>query len=544
MKPRHSSPIRFISYLLVVVFVLAALAVPGHVAAAGVVGNGSPASCTEAAFRAAVAGGGAVTFNCGGAAHTIPITSSIEIRSDTSIDGGGLINISGGETNPTITIVSATVNMSNLTVRDTGAVDFSIGTTIRNNGTLNVTGVTFVNNNFISLSNGSSLSKLTIKGSRFEDNTSSGYAGAVINQGGATLDISDSVFVNNRVNNAGGFAGGAVFVASGAGTATISRSVFSGNSAYTGGAISSFGAVTISDSLFTGNTATFGGALEARSAGSMTVSNSTISGNTASRSGGGIYGYVGGGTPANTATLTNVTLAGNTGPADASSQGGGNVAVDGNGGITLRNSIVASPGSPGANCSKLTATATITNGGGNLQFPGTTCDAAISSAEPKLGALADNGGPSATHALASDSPAREAANAANCAANDQRGVVRPQNGGCDIGAFEYGAVPVLSGIQTPCGRIDQTFTLIVSGSNFISGAKGSQIVLNGAALQTSFVSPTELRAEVRAGTLIGEPGSTVPVAVQTPVVDGGASAGQLSLTLCVVRLTYMPIAEK
>jgi len=42
--------------------------------AAGVVGTGTAASCTEAALDAALAGGGLVTFECGGPA-TIDITA-------------------------------------------------------------------------------------------------------------------------------------------------------------------------------------------------------------------------------------------------------------------------------------------------------------------------------------------------------------------------------------------------------------------------------------------------------------------------------------
>lgn len=51
--------------------------------AAGVVGNGSPASCTEAALDAALAGGGTVDFNCGGAV-TIPISAQKLIGASTT----------------------------------------------------------------------------------------------------------------------------------------------------------------------------------------------------------------------------------------------------------------------------------------------------------------------------------------------------------------------------------------------------------------------------------------------------------------------------
>lgn len=50
--------------------------------------------------------------------------------------------------------------------------------------------------------------------------------------------------------------------------------------------------------------------------------------------------------------------------------------------------------------------------------------------------LADNGGPTQTHALVNDSPAIDAADDTVCPTTDQRGVSRPQGAFCDIGAFE------------------------------------------------------------------------------------------------------------
>ena len=59
-----------------------------------------------------------------------------------------------------------------------------------------------------------------------------------------------------------------------------------------------------------------------------------------------------------------------------------------------------------------------------------------SAIDPKLGALALNGGPTRTHALLSGSPAIDAASSADCPAKDQRGVTRPQGAGCDMGSYE------------------------------------------------------------------------------------------------------------
>ena len=64
-----------------------------------VVGTGTPASCTPAAFLQAVAQGGKITFNCGPQPVTITLTSPAKVfndKPDVVIDGGGLITLSGG----------------------------------------------------------------------------------------------------------------------------------------------------------------------------------------------------------------------------------------------------------------------------------------------------------------------------------------------------------------------------------------------------------------------------------------------------------------
>jgi hypothetical protein len=56
--------------------------------------------------------------------------------------------------------------------------------------------------------------------------------------------------------------------------------------------------------------------------------------------------------------------------------------------------------------------------------------------DPLVGPLADNGGPTRTLALLSDSPAIDAGSDEACPPTDQRGVPRPFGEHCDIGAFE------------------------------------------------------------------------------------------------------------
>lgn len=62
--------------------------------------------------------------------------------------------------------------------------------------------------------------------------------------------------------------------------------------------------------------------------------------------------------------------------------------------------------------------------------------------DPLLAPLADNGGPTATHLPLAASPLRDAIAAGTsglcdaAAPLDQRGVLRPQGTGCDIGSVE------------------------------------------------------------------------------------------------------------
>jgi hypothetical protein len=76
-------------------------------------------------------------------------------------------------------------------------------------------------------------------------------------------------------------------------------------------------------------------------------------------------------------------------------------------------------------------------GGHNIE-QGTTCGFDIN-ANPLLGPLAGNGGPTQTMALLKGSPAIDRGGSAFCPATDQRGVKRPDKPGtaCDIGAYEF-----------------------------------------------------------------------------------------------------------
>jgi hypothetical protein len=222
-------------------------------------------------------------------------------------------------------------------------------------------------------------------------------------------------------NTAGSDGGGGIHSY---GTTTVSSSTFAGNSTSGGGGgirqLYDSGTLTVRDSTFLDNSGGGGGGIH-NYRGRVTVVNSTFSGNNASYGGGGI-----GNDGSSTLVVSNSTFSGN-----GASFGGG---IGNFGTTTLKNTIVAN--SPtGSNCS-----GTITNGGGNLSYPDATCPGI--NADPMLGPLQNNGGPTETMELGTGSAALDAANDATCAAPpvnnvDQRGVTRPQGAHCDIGAFEW-----------------------------------------------------------------------------------------------------------
>ena len=91
----------------------------------------------------------------------------------------------------------------------------------------------------------------------------------------------------------------------------------------------------------------------------------------------------------------------------------------------------------------------LTSQGNNLVYVYNTLHCTINGpftlADPLLGPLQDNGGPTRTHALLMGSPAIDAGNSGGCTDNlgaaltsDQRGQPRPLagHGRCDIGAYE------------------------------------------------------------------------------------------------------------
>jgi hypothetical protein len=476
-----------------------------------VVGTGTAASCTEAAFASAVAAGGIITFNCGGAA-TIAITSEQELstKGDTTIDGGGLITLDGGGVTRILHFnggnyrkTTTVVTVQNITfahAKATGTmipsapppcsqgyeIDGGGGAILINDGFLHVLNATFIQN--ASAAPGPDVAGgaiyatgslgVTIVGSRFEGN--SGSNGGAVGSLNSDLSIANSIFSQNQAlgsgantvartcedggevgdggnggaisidggsdgalticgavfeKNSSGALGGAIFrTPDGAmQTSTFRQCTFDGNTAVQGGGAMYFhnSALVIEASTLSNNTAPGAGAIQSDGS-DLTFTNDTFSGNAAQKGLGGAISLFG-----NMGTILNCTLASNT------SDGGAGyfaAAIAGGAPFTINNTLFVNnttmdAGSP-MQCQE-TGTGT-----GDLQWPkdhvtGTAADSScvpgIAFADPMLGALADNGGPTETILPAAGSAA--AGIGMNCPATDQRGTPR-KSSGCTAGAVE------------------------------------------------------------------------------------------------------------
>jgi len=335
--------------------------------------------------------------------------------------------------------------------------DYRGGAIFINQGNLTVSNSTFLNNSAIRDAGAINnlAGTITIDNSIFSNN-SAPFGGSIYNYVGTINRISNSIFTNNSATAPSGFfygRGGAIYNAFGTIT-LIENSTFSENSSNGGGAITNVDNSTIStikNSTFSGNSATeYGGAISNCTSISLgatitSIENSTFSGNYAEENGGGIFNSPGG--PYGTVTctigaITNTTFSGNKLSASATGSGAG--IANENVITTISNTFIANS-IAGDNCE-----GTIPAGSGNMDDDN-TCDPSTFWGTVVPGTdysttLADNGGPTKTHALLDGSGAIDQVDCDNAYTTDQRGATRENdissqgNDGsnyCDIGAFEY-----------------------------------------------------------------------------------------------------------
>ncbi|HEY2988124.1 MAG TPA: right-handed parallel beta-helix repeat-containing protein [Candidatus Binatia bacterium] len=263
-------------------------------------------------------------------------------------------------------------------------------------------------------------------------------AGGAIYAKGSLLDVNSSMISGNSA----GSHGGGIWIAStlgGSATVTIANSTVAGNKAhYSSAGIlhQNFGGtLTIQNSAVLGNTASAGGGGIEQTSGTMTIENSTISGNRGGSEGAGIWNQ-------NTATIRNSTISGNTSKRSGGVRNSGQLTLD-------RNLISGNKAAVGREIYSYTSGTVVAD---NFNLFGNNGSAGVVGFLPGatdivpgagvlisniLAPLANNGGPTQTHALVAGSPAIDASPAdADCPSTDQRGTLRPQGPLCDIGAFE------------------------------------------------------------------------------------------------------------
>ncbi len=288
------------------------------------------------------------------------------------------------------------------------------------------------------LANPATIASLTIRGG-----DSGIYAGSGLFLSGGNLTL-----LNSRVRDNSSSSG---IYALGATLTVINSRIYQNSSK--GLVINGTASATLINSLVSGNSTTFDGA-GITNGGTLTLINSTVSGNSALSNGGGIWNNGG------TTTLYNTTITNNTADEDGDETGDGGGLYISSGTLTIWNSIIAGNFDDSSSTRHSDCSGTLTSQGYNLIQSATGCTITgdttgnATGVIPYLSPLADNGGPTLTHAIfLAGSAAVDGGNPAGCEdadgaplTTDQRGYLRPVDGGsgtarCDMGAFEFNAPP-------------------------------------------------------------------------------------------------------
>jgi hypothetical protein len=329
--------------------------------------------------------GGVIDFEVG-LSGTIELQSELEITKALSIHGPGpdVITLSAIGAHRVIAVYDGTL---------LSAVDVEIS------------GLTVTGGNGVASGGGiGNLENLTLRDMRIEGNDATSSGGGVSHAGPGSLEIYTSTITHNSSSGNGG----GVHASLSTGALTVSGSTLSWNTAQNGGAIFTSISTTIYNTTFSSNSASQrGGAIRwAGFSDSLWVVHATFSGNGASSAT----------TPGS--SISRVALTQN---------------------ANIRASVFANS-SAGVHCS-----GSVTSQGSNVSDDmtcGGGANDATSNGSINLGALADNGGPTETHALLLGSSAIDSMTCGNIA-EDQRDVSRPQGTLCDKGAYERRTPPAI-----------------------------------------------------------------------------------------------------
>ena len=451
-------------------------------------GNVTLMGSTVSGNNSAADGGGIRT---GSGAVTL-MGSTVSGNSTTGIDadGGGILAFSGN------------VTLTNSTVSGNSSSDDGGGIRTRLSGDVTLTNSTVSGNSSADVGGGivaDSTSTVTLTSSTVSGNSSADNGGGIWTSSGAVTLTDSTVSENSTLADGGG-----IFTLTG--EVTLTGSTVSGNTSADdgGGIFTDSGAVTLTSSTISGNRTT--GSITNRGGGIYTDSgtvllmSSTISGNSTTginSSGGGIFTLTG------AVTLTSSTISGNS-AMGSNTRGGGiytaagdvmltsstvteNTAGGAGGGVfvpnlffysptfLIENSIVADNNMAGTApdlahdfSGTLTVNHSLIGNTSGTAITATTGTGNILNQAADLASLANNGGPTETHALLASSPAIDAGDPSivfDANVFDQRGApsVRVVGGRIDIGALEDQPVADSADFDTD-GDVD--------GSDFLAWQRG------------------------------------------------------------------------
>jgi hypothetical protein len=432
--------VRTVLVLALFTFGLFRLTFPAHAADFVVThtGDSGEGSLRQAIIDANMAAGvDTISFQAG-LTGTITLLSNLpEITEGLTITGPGIsaLTIDGAGTyNVFATPASSpfTLHLNHLTIAN-ALTAVNMGTAMVELTDLVIKGST---SHAVKVTNG----QLIVERVTFADNI--GLATMYLTLNSTNLLIRDSIFsgnVSTGINSA------TLQMSFSDGNATIVNTTFADNVGTSSGALSMSGinARLIMDaSTFSGNSGERAGAAYLSGARvDLIIANSTFSGNSATTTIGADALNVTG--PEFYIFINFSTFSGH----DSTSGDGtlGVIRVDGYATVEMTNSIIANnPASaPGAllECSFNPDRVAVYGGSnltGDINCPGR--NGAPTNVDP---VLADNGGPTMTHALLSGSNAIDYYEGGCTPKEDQRYIPRPQGAGCDLGAFEFVPPPAV-----------------------------------------------------------------------------------------------------
>lgn len=440
---------------------------------------------------------------------------------------------------PVLTVVARVVaNLRSLTITGGRNVSPQGGGGIDDLGAVNLTAVTITRcsalvGGGVVVANGA---RLAMTRSVMSHDQSTFFGGAIDNGsviatvvGSGRLTVKDSVFTGDHSQRGGAIDNGN----GGTGTATVTRSTFSRDSAADhGGAIdnadSGHGTLTVTGSTFSRDSAKFGGAIDNADSdgkGTLTVTSSTFSQDNAVHGGAIDNGERGNGAVTVRTSTFHADKASDQGSAidTGDAAGTGSVVIldstiDGNlgksaisrisGSVQIAGSILAG--------SRASCSSPITDDGYNLtDNKGSGCRFSIGNSDligvnPKLRSLARAGGPTPTMVPTSASPALEQLsvpavaqiNPGNrlvklCQVPDQRGIRKTETVGCAIGAVDpANHVPVVTSLSSSLGPAKGGGTVVIHGGHFATRAAVSFGAVKSSHVRV--VSATKIKARIPA----------------------------------------------